>query len=177
MSVTVILYVSEIAPKRLRGMLVSAYQWAITIGILIAACVGYGTRNETGPGSYRTPIGLQFIWAGILGFGLFLLPESPRYYVKKGKLEAAVQSLVRVRGQPAESPLIQAELAEIQANYEYELQIASKSWLDCFKGNRPGGNLRRVLVGTALQMFQQWTGINFICELLHCYRKAKQEYS
>lgn len=77
-----------------------------------------------------------------------------------GRKQDAIDALVRVRGQPAESEFIQAEIAEIQANYDYEMSIGQATWADCFKGGfKPHGNLRRVLVGIALQMFQQWTGV------------------
>ncbi|KZF19526.1 general substrate transporter [Xylona heveae TC161] len=162
-SAVIILYMSEIAPKAVRGSLVSGYQFAITIGIFLASCVDQGTHNRNDTGSYRIPISLQMAWALILAFGLFLLPESPRWYVKKGKLDHAARSLSRVRGQPTTSEYIQQEMAEIIANYEYELNITSTSWLDCFKGGwKPSGNFRRVVLGMSLQMMQQWTGINFI---------------
>lgn len=164
-SATVILYVSEISPRKVRGLLVSAYQWAITIGLLIASGVDQGCKDLISRSSYRIPIGLQFIWAAILAAGLFVLPESPRYYVRCGRMEDALRSLERVRCQMRTNPAVQAELAEIKANFEYEKQIASTSWADCFKGGlSPRGNLRRVIAGTCLQMFQQWTGINFICK-------------
>ncbi|KAJ5175962.1 Major facilitator-type transporter ecdD [Penicillium canariense] len=162
-SATVILYVSEISPRKVRGLLVSVYQWAITIGLLVSSGVDQGCKDLNSRSSYQIPIGLQFIWATILAAGLFLLPESPRYYVRSGRMDDALRSLERVRGQPGSNPAIQAELAEIKANFEYEKQIASTSWIDCFKGGlSPHGNLRRVIAGTCLQMFQQWTGINFI---------------
>jgi SP family sugar:H+ symporter-like MFS transporter len=171
-SATVILYVSEISPRKVRGMLVSIYQWAITIGLLVSSGVDQGLKDRDDRSSYRIPIGLQFIWAFILSAGLYFLPESPRYYVKNDNLEKAIKSLERVRGQSGSTPEIQAELAEIKANYEYEKQIASTSWLDCFRGGfAPRGNLRRVITGTSLQMFQQWTGINFICKSLRSYTK------
>ncbi|KKZ68366.1 hypothetical protein EMCG_05952 [[Emmonsia] crescens] len=162
-SSVVILYVSEIAPKRFRGALVSVYQWAITIGLLIAACIDKATEHLDTSASYRIPIGLQLLWALILGVGLYYLPESPRYYVKKNRLDAAAGSLSRIRGQHVDSQYVQTELAEIIANYGYESRISSTSWLDCFKGGlAPSGNFRRVILGTALQMFQQLTGVNFI---------------
>lgn len=95
----------------------------------------------------------------ILGVGLFFLPESPRWFVKKGRHEEALHALSRIRGQPLDSAYIKDELAEIQANYEYEVNISKARWSDCFKGLGRSGNFRRVLIGIFLQMFQQWTGI------------------
>lgn len=168
-SAVVILYMSEIAPKKVRGAMVSGYQFCITIGILLANCVVYATQNRSDSGSYRIPIGIQFLWAIILGAGLFYLPESPRYFVKKGKIEDAAKALAFVRGQPLDSDFIKDELAEIVANNEFELQHIPQtsyigSWTACFKGSLSHGNssIRRTLLGAFMQCFQQFTGINFI---------------
>ncbi|MCJ1399381.1 hypothetical protein MMC11_002583 [Xylographa trunciseda] len=168
-SAIIILYMSEIAPKKVRGALVAGYQFCITIGILLANCVVYATQNRDDTGSYRIPIAVQFLWAIILSTGLFFLPESPRYFVKKGKLEKAAKALCSVRGQPIESEYIQDELAEIMANHEYEMQVIPQTsyiggWTNCFKGNITKGssNSRRTTVGILMQMMQQLTGINFI---------------
>jgi sugar porter (SP) family MFS transporter len=168
-SAIIILYMSEIAPKKVRGALVSGYQFCITIGLLLASCVTYGTQNRMDTGSYRIPIAIQILWALILGGGLFLLPESPRYFVKKGNLERASQVLTRLRGEPEGSEYIQQELAEIVANHEYEMSVIPQggyfgSWMNCFKGglSNASSNLRRTILGTSLQMMQQWTGVNFI---------------
>lgn len=119
-SAQIILYMSEVAPRKVRGMIVSGYQLCIEIGILIASCVNYGTEHRLDSGSYRIPMGIQFIPALVLGVGLFLLPESPRYFVKKGNLKMAAKALSSVRGQPEESDYVRQELAEIVANHEYE---------------------------------------------------------
>jgi len=168
-SAIVILYMSEIAPKKFRGSLVAGYQFCITIGILIANCVVYATQDRDDTGSYGIPIAMQFAWAIILGTGLFFLPESPRFFVKKGQLEKAVRALSNVRGQPADSAYIQDELAEIIANHEYEQQLIPQTlylsgWANCFKGSLLVGNsnIRRTMIGILMQMMQQLTGINFI---------------
>jgi len=168
-SAIVILYMSEICPRKVRGALVAGYQFCITIGLLLASCVVYGTENRTDTGSYRIPIGLQWIWALILGIGLVFLPDSPRYFVKRGNLTKAANSLSRLRGQPVDSDYIKYELAEIVANDEYERSLIPStgffsSWLECFKGSlfEQKSNVRRTILGTSLQMMQQWTGINFI---------------
>jgi hypothetical protein len=113
--------------------------------------------------SYQIPIGLQFPWAVILGGGLFFLPDSPRYFVKRGRIEDAIDALARVRGQPKDSKFVQSEIAEIVANEEYERQIIPStswfgSWANCFKGSLWDGksNLRRTILGTSMQMMQQW---------------------
>ena len=168
-SAILILYMSEIAPRKVRGAIVSGYQFCVTIGLMIASCVAYGTQGRTDTGAYRIPIGLQMLWAFILAVGLFLLPESPRYFVRKGKLDKAAENLARLRGQDVQSHYIQDELAEIIANHEFEMSVTPQngyfsSWLHCFSGSlfKSGSNLRRIILGTSMQMMQQWTGVNFV---------------
>jgi MFS family permease len=165
----VILYMSEIAPRKVRGALVSGYQFCITIGILIANGAVYGTKERNDTGSYRIPIAIQFAWALVLATGLVFLPESPRYFVKKGRIEDAAKALASVRGQPIDSEYIQDELAEIVANFEYEQSVIPQTsyiggWTNCFSGSLSDGssNLRRSILGIMMQMMQQLTGINFI---------------
>jgi len=168
-SAIIILYMSEICPRKIRGALVSGYQFCITIGLLLASCVNYAVENRTDSGSYRIPIGVQFAWGLILFTGIFFLPDSPRYYVKKGRIEDARKSLCRLRGQPADSQFVEVELSEIVANAEYERHLNPStgyfdSWANCFKGGlwNAKSNLRRTILGTSMQMMQQWTGVNFI---------------
>ncbi|KAL9619288.1 MAG: hypothetical protein Q9160_006053 [Pyrenula sp. 1 TL-2023] len=168
-SAIIILYMSEIAPRKVRGAIVSGYQFCITIGLLLASCVDYGTQHRTDSGSYRIPIALQLLFAFILAAGLAFLPDSPRFFVKRGRIDKATNTLARLRGQPHDSEFVQQELAEIVANHEYELQVIPQggyftSWFNCFTGglSRPSSNLRKTILGTSLQMMQQWTGVNFV---------------
>ncbi|KAF5380219.1 hypothetical protein D9757_008240 [Collybiopsis confluens] len=168
-SAIIILYMSEIAPRKVRGALVSGYQFCITIGLLLASCVDFATEKRQDTGSYRIPIAIQFAWAIILATGIFFLPDSPRYFVKKGEVERARHTLSRLRGQPADSDYIESELAEIVANHEFEKRLIPDtgywgSWMQCFSGGlrTSNSNLRKTILGTSLQMMQQWTGVNFI---------------
>ena len=136
---------------------------------MLASIVVYATKTRTDTGVYRIPIAIQFPWALILGGGLLLLPDSPRYFVKRGRIADAIDSLSRVRGQPKESEYVQSEVAEIIANEEYERALIPSTswfggWANCFKGSlwESKSNLRRTILGTSLQMMQQWTGVNFI---------------
>lgn len=175
-SAIVILYMSEICPKKVRGALVSGYQFCITIGLLLAACVNYGVQGRNDTGQYRIPIGIQFAWGIILAGGIACLPDSPRYFIKRGKTAEAKKALMKVRGVHPTKPdsehlraMVEFELAEIIANEEYEREQTPAGgwlagWTNCFKGSlfQSNSNLRKTILGTSLQMMQQWTGVNFI---------------
>lgn len=152
------LYQSETAPKWIRGAIVGAYQFAITIGLLLAAIIDNATHDRQDTGSYRIPIAVQFAWAIILIVGMFLLPETPRFLIKEGKMDRAARSLGILRRLPADHPSIQDELAEIKANHDYEMTLGKASYIDCFRT----GMRKRQLTGMGLQALQQLTGINFI---------------
>jgi MFS family permease len=121
-SAIIILYMSEIAPKKVRGAIVSGYQFCITIGLLLASVVNQSMKDDMSSRSYRIPMAIQFVWATILAVGLFCLPESPRYWVKKERPEQAARALSKLRGQPVGSAYIKDELDELIANYRFEME-------------------------------------------------------
>lgn len=106
----------------------------------------------------RIPIAVQFAYALILIVGMTILPETPRYLVKKGRHDKALKALARLRRLPTDHPSIVHELDEIEANHEFELGLGKATYLDCFKGNVG----KRLLTGCLLQILQQLTGVNFI---------------
>lgn len=82
---------------------------------------------------------------------MIILPETPRYLIKKGDNAAAAKSLSRLRRLAVDHPALVEELAEIQANHEYEMSIGSASYLACYR--KP---VRvRQLTGICLQGLQQ----------------------
>ncbi|KAF7503027.1 hypothetical protein GJ744_004703 [Endocarpon pusillum] len=152
------LYQSETAPKWIRGTIVGSYQLAITIGLFLAAIVNNGTKDRNDSGSYRIPVGLQFLWAIILCVGLCFLPETPRWLIMKGKDEKAARSFSRLRRLDPTHPSIVEEFNEVKANHEYEVTLGKASYAQCFKGTVG----KRLFTGCALQALQQLSGVNFI---------------
>ncbi|RYP42852.1 hypothetical protein DL768_010192 [Monosporascus sp. mg162] len=110
-SVQVPLYQSEMAPKWIRGTLMD------------------------GPAAYRIPLGLQFTWACVLAVGLLVLPETPRYLIKRGQKQEAGVALSRLRRLDIYHPALVEELAEIEANHEYELTLGPDTYRDIFLGS------------------------------------------
>lgn len=131
------------------------------MGLLLAAIVNNGTKDYSGRPSWRIPIAIQFVWAGVLALGMSFLPESPRYLAKRGQDDAARQSLGRLLSASPEDPEVQQELEDIKAAQRAEEEMGSGSWADCFKQG-PNKILTRTMTGVFLQAWQQLTGINFI---------------
>jgi SP family sugar:H+ symporter-like MFS transporter len=159
LSALVPLYQSETAPKWIRGAIVGAYQLAITIGLLLANVVNNSSKDRMDTGSYRIPIAVQFAWSIILCVGMIILPETPRFCIKRGHMDKAARALAKLRRLPADHPAIAEELDEIRATHEHEVAVGGNTtYLDCFRH----GMLKRMLTGLGVQALQQLTGVNFI---------------
>lgn len=179
LSMVVPLYISELAPPNLRGALVSLQQLGITVGIMVAFWLDYGTTYIKGadgrqsPAAWRLPLALQCALALVLTIGSTILPYSPRWLMLKDREEEAVQVLVRIRQVGASDWRLQREILEIKAASTFDRQI--------IEGQYPAGmspfriavsqylelitvpHLRRRLrIACLLQVIQQFTGINAI---------------
>src|SRR5271156_3142404 len=146
-SVTAPLYISEVAPRATRGALVSFYQFAITIGILVAEIVDYLLASS---GNWQLMLGLALIPAVLLASGMIVMPESPRWLFAHDRARLGREVLERTR-QPQE---IDLAVADIEAS----LRVHKGSFRDLFA---PG--VRRALgIGIGLAVLQQVTGINTV---------------
>jgi sugar porter (SP) family MFS transporter len=142
------LYISEIAPAKYRGALVSLNQLAITIGILLSYVVDYYFAQF---GAWRLMFAAGIIPA--LGFfiGLMYLPDSPRWIASRGETSKALSILERIHGN---KELAANELTAIQDSLKHQKQ----SWRMLFS---PA--VRSTLtIGVGLAVIQQVTGINTI---------------
>ncbi len=146
-SFTAPLYLAEIAPQRIRGMLVSLNQLAITIGIVFAYLINYYFSAQ---GRWSWMLGLGVVPATILLVGTVFLPESPRWMVLKGREHKARAILQRIRA----GENINEEFNEIQQTVQIEKgthRLLLAKWV------RP-----ILFISLGLSFFQQVTGINTI---------------
>ena len=149
------LYISEIAPAQIRGMLVTLYQLAIVFGINIIYIVNYLIANTHDQVwnvqlGWRYMLGSEGIPAILFFVLLFFVPESPRWLVKENRSEEALKILNKI-DRPEETHRILEEIKET-VNEE------KGSFLDLFKP----GIRKAMVVGSVLAFFSQVTGINAI---------------
>ncbi|OAY80633.1 Sugar transport protein 13 [Ananas comosus] len=146
------LFLSEVAPTRIRGGLNILFQLNVTIGILFANLVNYGTSKINGWG-WRLSLGLAGIPAVLLTVGSLLVTDTPNSLIERGRLEEGKAVLRRIRG----TPNIEPEFEEILAASRAAQRVKHPFRNLLQRRNRP-----QLVIAVVLQIFQQFTGINAI---------------
>ncbi|XP_071716667.1 sugar transport protein 13 [Rutidosis leptorrhynchoides] len=146
-------FLSEIAPTRIRGGLNILFQLNVTIGILFANLVNYGTAKIKGGWGWRLSLGLAGIPALLLTLGALLVVDTPNSLIERGKLEEGKAVLRKIRGienvEPEYLELVEASRIAKEVKHPFRNLLQRK--------NRP-----QLVIAVALQFFQQFTGINAI---------------
>ncbi|MDO1446433.1 sugar porter family MFS transporter [Rhodocytophaga aerolata] len=160
------LYISEIAPAAIRGRLVTFYQLAVTLGILVAyltnaAVLAYSQEHQgQSLGGLLDYIVLQEVWRSMFAIGvipsllfllgLFFVPDSPRWLIQKGREEEGLTILTKINGQA----VAQQDVVNIRRTLHHE----TGSYKELFA---PG--MRKALwIGLLLPLFSQFSGINAV---------------
>ncbi|KAL2262776.1 hypothetical protein VTK26DRAFT_70 [Humicola hyalothermophila] len=161
-------YQSEIAPKEIRGRVVSLQQWAITWGILIQYFIQFGAAEGIGGGphdpnqptaAFRIPWGVQMVPAFVLLVGLFFCPYSPRWLASKDRWDEALKVLAHLHGNDdLNHPKVLAQYQEIEEALRFEREQAASS----FKALIAPRMLKRVTLGMSIQMWSQLSGMNIM---------------
>ncbi len=160
------LYISEFSPSNLRGRMVSVYQLAITLGILLAYFSNAWLNqlfesqifvNNSGLLSFvigrevwRAMFGSEMIPAAVFLLSLFFVPESPRWLVKQGLNQKALMAFLTISDEPS-------------ARYEIDqikqvIKLENGSVRELFRSElRPA-----MFIGISLAVLSQFSGINAI---------------
>ncbi len=144
-SFTAPLYISEIAPARIRGALVSLNQLAITSGIVVAYLVDYLFASTA---DWRAMFGFAVIPAALLLLGMLFMPRSPRWLMSRGLQEEAIKAMERLHKD------VSRELTQLKQDVVPKSSTTVKLWAPAL---RPV-----IIIGVGLAIFQQITGINTI---------------
>jgi MFS family permease len=96
------IFAAENSPAAIRGALVMTWQMWVAFGIFLGTCANLAV-GKAGDVSWRLQLGSAFIPAVPLIFLIFLCPESPRWYMKKGRYHDAYRSLLKLRNHPLQA--------------------------------------------------------------------------
>jgi SP family sugar:H+ symporter-like MFS transporter len=157
------LYISEIAPSKIRGRLATLQQLMIVIGLFVAFMSNYALVGLSGGAEQELWMGFQtwswMFWAEILPAALFVIvlifiPESPRYLVASNQSEKAHKVLAAI-GNAAQATI---KVADIKTT----VRVDSKPKLGDIISKYTGKIHPLVWVGIGIAVLQQFTGINVI---------------
>jgi len=146
-------YITEIAPARRRGLLVAVSQLNIVVGILAAYFSNYLVAYLLGaehPAAWRWMFGIEAAPAAIFLVASILIPESPRWLVRKGDRAAAEAVLTRFGH---EAPA--REVDEIESSLVSERAAGHQSLLH-------RKYLKPLLLAGMIAAFNQLDGINAV---------------
>jgi SP family sugar:H+ symporter-like MFS transporter len=146
------LYLSEIAPTKIRGAIASLNQMMIVVGILAAFIVNAILASS---GDWRLMLGLAAVPSLVLLVGMFFMPETPRFLVRTGEEDEAREVLEEVRSDGSRKDEPERKIEEIRDVDEKEggggLELLKAKWV------RPA-----LVVAIGLAVLQQLIGINTI---------------
>lgn len=154
-SVTVPVYLAEVAPFEKRGSLVSRNELMIVTGQFLAFLVNAIIGNIWGsnPEVWRYMLAVAALPAIILFCGMLRMPESPRWLVSQGRNDEAHAVLTTIRSPERAA----AEMAEVQQLAELERQERLGSWKEIISTR---WTRKLLFIGFGIGIFQQLTGIN-----------------
>jgi SP family arabinose:H+ symporter-like MFS transporter len=149
-TLTVTLYLAEVAPASHRGAIVSVNEVAIVTGIFLSFFLNWAVSGVGNERAWRLAFGLTAIPAAIQVLGMFLLPYSPRWLITKGRHVEAMQILLRTRVISE----AEAEFKELEGN----IQLEQRSIKD-LAAELVSPNMRWPLsIAVLLTFFQQASG-------------------
>ncbi|KAI0137686.1 general substrate transporter [Hypoxylon sp. NC0597] len=159
------IYVTENAPRAIRGLLTGLYQMFIVTGGMIAFWGNYAVSiHLSGPRQYIVPLAIQGLPALLLFSLMALCNESPRYLARKDRWEDAKAVLTRIRNLSPDHPYLQDEFQEIADQLDYERRLIGDAtfWSLQKEMWTVPTNRKRALLSIILMICQQMTGTNAI---------------
>ena len=172
LTVVVPLYLSEIAPTRTRGLVVSCYMVILLLILTVGFFINYGAKIHMPPTrtQYRLVQAIPLIPVGFAFAASFFVPESPRYLISQQRPEEGRAVLARLRAKSPDDPTIEHEFTTIDTQIRSkaaDLSPSSSSSLsshwEAFKETQCNKNYRhRFWLLMTMQTVAQWTGGNGI---------------
>ncbi|KAF7550904.1 hypothetical protein G7Z17_g5393 [Cylindrodendrum hubeiense] len=155
-----------VVPADARGLMVGSYQLSLAIGGLVINSVCYGTSDIQDNRAWRIPLGLFYIVPSIVLSLIWFIPESPRWLLRKNRVEDAWLNFRKLRDGAFSEEQMEAEFKELRTSLEQEVEQGK--FAELFRGI----NLKRTLIAVGVNFFQQAGGQAFISQYGAVYVKS-----
>ncbi|KAH2180804.1 hypothetical protein KXW61_002813 [Aspergillus fumigatus] len=150
-------YVSEIAHPSWRGSLTGLYNVLWFAGGIPGTFIPWRTSQIEGTMSWRIPIWVQMVFAGLVLVLCWTIPESPRWLVSRDKHEEAIRVLATYHGDgDRNAPLVQLEYREMVEDISNT--GADKRWWDYRELFNSRETRYRSMLVILMAFFGQWSG-------------------
>lgn len=160
-SAAVPVWQSECTSAKHRGQHVIVDGICICLGYTLCNWIDFGLSKVSGDLQWRLPLAISFFFELVIIFGVFFLPESPRWLVRVNRIEEATTSLALYKGIPEDDEQVRMEIAGIESSLEVTANSGG-SLKEMFSKNDQDRLLYRFCLCMALQFFQQMCGGNLI---------------
>ncbi|CAI6091306.1 unnamed protein product [Clonostachys chloroleuca] len=147
------LYLSEIAPTRSRGMVVTVYMVSSSTSAPTKDCPQVACSTASCRAIPLIPVGLALV-------GSFFLSDTPRWLASKGRITEATAALERLRESSQDDEVLATERTDIQGQAHHQTESI---YMDNIKEIATDSNYpERFLLGAVVQTIAQWAGGNGI---------------
>ncbi|KAK3616738.1 hypothetical protein LTR56_025771, partial [Elasticomyces elasticus] len=136
LTVTAPLFLSEIAPAKKRGLVVSLYMVVLLSFLSLGFFINYAANKHMAstPTQYRLVQAIPLIPVGIAFMCSFFLTDTPRYLASQDRFEEAIAALARLRGSNSSDPAVAEEFAQIEVQRRAKAaDLANVSTIQIFR--------------------------------------------
>ncbi|KAI1871911.1 hypothetical protein JX265_005897 [Neoarthrinium moseri] len=161
------IYIAEIAPASVRGLCTCIFTGFVYLGIVLAYFANYGAQLNLGDSTHvrwLAPTSIHIIFAGLIFILTWFQYESPRYLIKTGKPEQALEVMARLRHLSPDDPYVVREITNIQISHEEELEATKGTGIFGIVKEMVliPSNLYRLYLSSMVQFLSQWSGAGSI---------------
>ncbi|PSN69801.1 general substrate transporter [Corynespora cassiicola Philippines] len=150
-------YASEMAHPAYRGVLTGIFNTFWFVGGIPGTFVPYATSGIPNSQSWRIPVWLQMVFAGIVLCSSPFLPETPRWLIANDRHEEALDTMARFHGEGSrDSPIVELEYREMVE--DISVTGSDKRWWDYRELFNTRESLYRTMLVVSMAFFGQWSG-------------------